>query len=233
MESEHTSRQHQHQERVPRRTFSRGGEETRRRILSAALQLISRNGFHGASMRAIARAVGLTEASLYYYFPSKRAIVAALYAERGITAALDELARLPGEVSLEHQLAANAVASAHVWDENADFLRVVVVEVLRGDRGAQAAHQEMMTRWRNGIRDLLSRYQNRGDINPSVDVLEAADCWVDLLYGTFVDRLLTLGRPPRGSRFLTPELREHLERRARSFAQLLQPGSEPPADASQ
>ncbi len=210
---------------LPARAFSRGGERTRRRILSAALRLISRNGFHGASIRAIARAVGLTEASIYYHFPSKRAIVAALYAERGITSALDELARLPGEVSLERQLAANAVASARVWDENADFLRVVILEVLRGDRGAQAVHQEMIRRWRSGIRDLLARYQARGEIEDGVDIVEAADCWVDLMYGAFVDRLLTLGRPSRGARFLTPELRERIEGRARAFAGTLRPRS--------
>lgn len=203
-----------------------GGERTRRRILSAALRLISRNGFHGASIRAIARSVGLTEASIYYHFPSKQAIVAALYAERGITRALDELASLPGEVSLERQLAANAVASAHVWDENADFLRVVVVEVLRGDRGAQGAHQEMMDRWRSGIRDLLARYQARGEIDAAIDIAEAAECWVNLMYGTFVDRLLTLGRPSRGARFLTPELRQRIEDRARAFARHVRPGSE-------
>lgn len=170
--------------------------------------------------------MGLTEASIYYHFPSKRAIVTALYAERGITQALDELARLPGEVSLERQLAANAVASAHVWDENADFLRVVIVEVLRGDRGAQEAHQEMMDRWRTGIRDLLARYQARGEIDATVDIGEAAECWVDLMYGTFVDRLLTLGRPSRGARFLTSELRQRIESRARSFARRLRMGSE-------
>lgn len=217
------------QEPGPGRAFSRGGERTRRRILSAALRLISRNGFHGASIRAIARSVGLTEASIYYHFPSKRAIVAALYAERGITKALDQLASLPGEVSLEHQLTANAIASAHVWDENADFLRVVIVEVLRGDRGAQAAHQEMINRWRSGIRDLLARYHARGEIHAAVDIAEAADCWVDLMYGTFVDRLLTLGRPSRGARFLTPDLRQRIEGRARAFARSVQRGSDEPA----
>ncbi len=143
--------------KVSRRTSapaagSRGSDKTRRRILSAALRLFSRNGFQGTSIRGLARSVGLTEASIYYHFPSKRAIVGALYEERGITGALDELEHLPGEVPLERQLVANALASAHLWDENADFLRVVIVEVLRGDKAARAVHHELMERWRRGIR---------------------------------------------------------------------------------
>ncbi len=210
-----------------RRPFSRRGERSRRQILAAALRLISRNGFHGASIRAIARAVGLSEASIYYHFPSKRAILTALYAEHGITRALDELASLSGEVPLERQLVANAVASARVWDQNVDFLRVVILEVLRGDREAQAVHQEMMLRWRNGIRDLLARYQAQGEIKAAIDVEEAAGWWVDLMYGTFLDRLLAVGRASRRTRFLTPELRQRIERRARAFARSLQSGSCP------
>ena len=90
----------------------RGGHRTRRRILAAALRLFSRNGFHGTSIRGLARSVGLTEASIYYHFPSKRAIVEALYEQRGIMTALDELEHLPGEVPLDRQLVANALASA-------------------------------------------------------------------------------------------------------------------------
>lgn len=197
---------------------SRGGHRTRRRILTAALRLFSRNGFHGTSVRGLARSVGLTEASIYYHFPSKRAIVGALYEERGITTALDELEHLPGEVPLERQLVANALASARIWDENADFLRVVIVEVLRGDKGAQGAHQELMDRWRRGLVDLLGRYRSRGEIHPATDVTEAAHSWVHLMYGALVDRLLALGRSPRGSRFLTQEFRRELESFAHAFA---------------
>src|SRR3989304_6589788 len=173
----------------------RGGHRTRRRILAAALRLFSQNGFHGPPVRGLARSVGLTEAGLYYHFPSKRAVVEALYEERGFTTALDELEQLPGDVPLSQQLAANAAASARLWDENTDFLRVVIVEVLRGDRAARAAHRELMERWRRGILDLLGRYQARGEIDRSVDAGEAADSWGHLMFGGFMDRLLALSGP--------------------------------------
>lgn len=200
---------------------SRGGHRTRRRILVAALRLFSRNGFHGTSIRGLARSVGLSEAAIYYHFPSKRAIVRALYERRGFMTALDELEHLPGDIPLHQQLAANAAASARLWDENADFLRVVIVEVLRGDRAAQAAHEELMSRWRRGILDLLGRYQARGEIKRSTDVVEAANSWVNVMFGTFMDRLLALGRPSRRASFLTPAFRRHVETIALAFAERL------------
>lgn len=209
--------------RVSKRSSSspRGGDRTRRRILAAALRLFSRNGFHGTSIRALARAVGLTEAGIYYHFPSKRAIVGALYEQRGFMTALTELDRLPGQIPLDEQLTATAVASAHLWDENADLLRVVIVEMLRGDKAARAVHQELMEWWRRGIHELMARYQSRGEIDRSVDVEEGASSWVNLMFGAFMGRLLALGRSPRRSGFLTPDFRREVETTGLAFARRL------------
>jgi AcrR family transcriptional regulator len=162
--------------------------------------------------------VGLTEAALYYHFPSKGAIVEALYEQRGFMVALEELEHLSGNIPLGEQLAANAVASARLWDRNADLLRVLIMEVLRGDRAAQAAHQQLMDRWRRGILDLLARYQARGQIDSAVEVAEAANAWVHLMFGVFVSRLLVLGRSPRRSGFLTLEFRREVQTTALRFA---------------
>ena len=205
-----------------KRGFSpRGGDKTRRRILSEAQRLFSRNGFHGASVREIARSAGLTEAAIYYHFRSKQAIVKALYEQRGFMAALDELEHLPGHLPLREQLAANALASARLWHKNSDLLRVVITEVLRGDRAARGAHRDLMDRWRRGILDLVTRYQAQGEIRSSVDVAGAADSWVNLMFGTFMDRLLELGRPTRRSVFLSPEFQRDVESAALAFADRL------------
>ncbi|MEK7247822.1 MAG: helix-turn-helix domain-containing protein [Chloroflexota bacterium] len=195
---------------------ARGGHHTRRRILKPALALFARHGFHGASIRDIARSIGLTEAAIYYHFPSKRAIIRALYEERGFMAALDELEHLPGAAPLHEQLAANALASARLWDENADLLGIVIAEVLRGDRAAQAVHRELMDRWTGGILKLMARYDRRGALAPGVEPAEAATLWVNLMFGTLMDRSLSLGRSR--SRFLSPEFGEQLDALGASFS---------------
>jgi AcrR family transcriptional regulator len=165
--------------------------------------------------------VGLTEAAIYHHFQSKRAIVEALYEQRGFMKAMEELEHLSGTMPLEQQLVANGLASAQLWNDNADLLRVVIVEVLGGDKAAKIVHRGFVERWRKGILDLLSRYRTRGEIVGDADVVEAADRWVNLMFGIFMDRLLVLGRSARRAGFLTPEFREYVEVTARLFGRRL------------
>ena len=50
-------------------------------ILAAALQSVHQHGFKERSMRALGRAVGVTAPTLYDYFPSKDAVLDALFLE--------------------------------------------------------------------------------------------------------------------------------------------------------
>ena len=54
-------------------------EETRARILAAALATFRERGFERATMREIATAAEVASGAAYYYFPSKEAIVMAFY----------------------------------------------------------------------------------------------------------------------------------------------------------
>ena len=54
--------------------MGRRPKNSRRKILQVAIQLFARRGYKGTTMEAIARASGVKKASLYYYFPSKRAL---------------------------------------------------------------------------------------------------------------------------------------------------------------
>ena len=60
-------------------TTSRKSDETRRRILEAALDLFRENGFEATTMRDIAKKAGVALGAAYYYFDSKDAIVMAFY----------------------------------------------------------------------------------------------------------------------------------------------------------
>ncbi|HLK62051.1 MAG TPA: TetR family transcriptional regulator [Bryobacteraceae bacterium] len=54
-------------------------DETRARILAAAMELFQRQGFEETTMREIAAAAGVATGAAYYYFDSKDAIVLAFY----------------------------------------------------------------------------------------------------------------------------------------------------------
>lgn len=55
------------------------GEETRAKIVSAALTLVTEGGYDAASMRAIASRAGVSVGNAYYYFPSKAHLIQAFY----------------------------------------------------------------------------------------------------------------------------------------------------------
>ena len=50
-------------------------------ILDEAARLFAAQGFHGASVRDIVRAIDMLPGSLYYHFATKEALLAAVYAE--------------------------------------------------------------------------------------------------------------------------------------------------------
>ena len=58
------------------------GERTREAIMDAAYQLFLRNGYHGTSMRDIARAAGIALGGIYNHFNTKEEIYTAMLVER-------------------------------------------------------------------------------------------------------------------------------------------------------
>lgn len=63
----------------PRATEAR---ETRRDLIEAALELFAEKGFYGVSLRDIARAVGVQQATIYHHFASKEALFEAVIADQ-------------------------------------------------------------------------------------------------------------------------------------------------------
>jgi AcrR family transcriptional regulator len=60
------------------RTIGSTAEATQRRILDAAEELFAERGYAGTSIRDIAERLSMTKAALYYHFPGKLDVLAAL-----------------------------------------------------------------------------------------------------------------------------------------------------------
>lgn len=73
------------------------GEETREKILNAAEELFSENGFSATSVRAITTKAGVNLAALNYHFGSKDAVIDAVF-ERRVGPLSQERLRLLDEV---------------------------------------------------------------------------------------------------------------------------------------
>lgn len=109
------------------------GRIRREDILTAAVAVYGEAGYHGSSLREVAKRAGITHAGLLYYFPTKEALLAAVLERRDaqdaerehlggppglevlrnfITLAEHNVAH-PGIVDLYSRLAAEAVAADH------------------------------------------------------------------------------------------------------------------------
>jgi AcrR family transcriptional regulator len=59
----------------PLRSRSRRTADRRAEILAEALELMAEHGYHGASLRDLAKRLGISQPSLYHYFASKDELV--------------------------------------------------------------------------------------------------------------------------------------------------------------
>src|SRR5918994_1693188 len=58
------------------------GEETRTRLVHAAVELFAQQGARGTSLDAVAKAAGVTRQGLLHYFPSKTDLLLAVLEQR-------------------------------------------------------------------------------------------------------------------------------------------------------
>lgn len=89
-----------------KRVAGKKSEETRARILKAALAIFRERGFERATMREIAGAAEVATGAAYYYFDSKEALVMAFYEQAQTEMRADLEAKLAGCRTLETRLRA-------------------------------------------------------------------------------------------------------------------------------
>src|SRR5262249_44261097 len=63
-------------------TAKSSGQERQASIIAAAAALFAQKGFNGTTTREIAKTAGISEALLFKYFPTKRALYAAIIAAK-------------------------------------------------------------------------------------------------------------------------------------------------------
>ncbi len=97
-------------------------EQTRLRILNAALDLFRTKGFWETTMREIASAAGMATGAAYYYFPSKDAIVLAFYERAQAEMAPDVDRALDGSRRCAARLEAMIEAKLRYFEPNRKFL---------------------------------------------------------------------------------------------------------------
>jgi len=103
--------------------------DRREDILQASLKLFAEKGFHGTSMRDIARAADITEGLIYHYFTNKRDLFTAIIEEHSFLPLLRSLPDLGEWLDTRELLLVLARGFFDVLHRNEDLTRLLLQEV--------------------------------------------------------------------------------------------------------
>ncbi len=143
--------------------------DRRPQILDAAERCFALNGFHKTTMQDIAREAGMVPGNLYRYFPSKNAIIAGLV-ERDRAEIAADFATLSNAENL--MAAFEQLGRKHFIDQ--PHMKAVIALQIWSEAALDpeiAAHvSAVQSEVRNGIRNVLSRARDTGEIHQDVEV---------------------------------------------------------------
>jgi len=164
-------RKSRHRSRSTDRRTRRG--DTAERLRESAVELFSKHGFDGVSVRDIAENAGVNKALVFYHFESKAKLFERLIDEyyHAYSRALGE--SLTAEGSLPSRMHHLLDANLDFIEENLDYVRIVQIEIGLGS--------ETLPRIRQGIEVLYNAVAElMKGISPSVGPLSARHFFVSL-----------------------------------------------------
>src|SRR5438132_10383369 len=116
----------------PSRLLRSAGQERQASIIAAAAALFAAKGFNGTTTREIAKTAGISEALVFKYFPTKRALYAAILAEKAPLsehlAAVEEAARKRDDARVFTMVASHRIRRG----ADPSLLRLLLFSALEG-----------------------------------------------------------------------------------------------------
>ena len=152
---------------------ARRKEETLRRIERAAWELFTTQGYEATSTREIADAADIAAGTLFNYFPEKRSLLIHLMQQR-IDHAAERAFDTITDSSLGQQLTHIFDALTQCYANERRLSRVFVKELLFTDGEQRAESAAWTFELVKRIGALVRAAQRRGELDPAVDPMDAA-----------------------------------------------------------
>jgi AcrR family transcriptional regulator len=167
------------------------GDDTRRRILEAAMALYARRGVKGTGLAAIGQAAGVTHAGVLYHFGSSRKLLLAVLDERDRRFWRETAADWEGRSGLDslRQMPRLAQWNRDNW-ELAKLFTVLEAENLDEDDEAHRYFLERRRRVRGRVQRAIEEGQRSGEIRADVDPIVKADEAVAFMDGAQLNAML-------------------------------------------
>jgi TetR/AcrR family transcriptional regulator, cholesterol catabolism regulator len=168
-------------------------------VIEAAAAVFAEQGYHGASTQDIADRLGMRQASLYYYFPSKEAALEAVCLRGGEGYVEHALAAANGSGSAIDKLGAILRSHLRAMGENPAFSRAFLRERRFLPQEARRRIGRVARRYERIIESVLEAGiecgELRNDLDPRLAMLgllgmaNAAVDWHDRKPGLTIERI--------------------------------------------
>lgn len=175
-----------------------GPADTRRRILSAATELIVEQGYDRLSLERVAERAGVVRATIYYQFHSRAGLLEALLG------AAEERGRVHATRDEDHTVRDLLDRVIGIWEEDGDLIRGVLGGAVVDEQTRQVVDRHQRGR-RQRIVELVEDFDRaghlRGDREEAVDLL-----WMLTNFHTYDFLRQRTGRDPVAIRRLLETL---------------------------
>jgi AcrR family transcriptional regulator len=168
------------------------GRIRREDIITAAAAAYGELGYHGSSLREIAKRVGISHAGLLYYFPTKEALLAAVLERRDTEDSdREQLTVPPGLEVLRHFV---ALAEHNVRHPGiVDLYSRLAAESVAADHPAHEYFVRHYAAARAGVHESFEALAARGELRAGVEPAMAALTFIALMDGLQVQWLTVPG----------------------------------------
>ena len=147
-------------------------QQTRMRILDAALSLIAEHGYDAVKIEDIAARADVANATFFLHFPNKAAIIVAF--NEYVSAQI--VSRLSGfELPAVEQLEVFRAIALDEWTRHRHLFRQIVSGGESGDRAGLSQTSESLVSLAHAI---IRDAQATGELSPSFDPFVAANCLI-------------------------------------------------------
>ncbi len=150
----------------------RDGAATRERLMRAALELFTTQGYHGSTTPVIAERAGIAEGTIYRHFPSKQQLLNEVY--RGAVGHFARLLReTPRDLSCQQRLEQVSVAWRALAVQEPALVRLVFVARIRNllDQRSRDGWSEL----RAELEAIIAAGKAAGQVRAG-----PVDLWVDI-----------------------------------------------------
>ena len=167
-------------------------EDKRRLLLSAAVRVFAREGYHDCRVGDIAKEAGVAYGLLYHYFSSKEEVLETIFRETwtGMLETTRSIEAAGGPATEQLRKVVEVILRS--WRRNPDLVRVLVREVTRSPQLQREV--EEIGHAVDALERIIRRGQEEGDLRRGLEPRLASL----IVYGA-VEQILTswvLGRPP-------------------------------------